>query len=82
MKLDKNKLAKTNLKRFDATTDEIDTSEIPPLGGEFFATAKWRKPKPNEKFRRDAIDLSTIEERRDESVRSLQEYLKGKNNPE
>ena len=31
-------------------TDEmIDTSDIPPLTEEFFATAKWRMPKPRVK---------------------------------
>jgi uncharacterized protein (DUF4415 family) len=38
------------LERFDAMTDDmIDTSEIPPLTEEFFATAKWRMPKPKVK---------------------------------
>jgi uncharacterized protein (DUF4415 family) len=42
-----NKPTKTNLEQFDAMTDDmIDTSEIPPLQDEFFATAKWRMPKP------------------------------------
>ena len=41
-----NKHTKTNLERLDAMTDEmIDTSDIPPLTDEFFATAKWRMPK-------------------------------------
>ena len=41
-----NKNTKTNLDRFDALTDEmIDTSDIPPLTGDFFASAKWRMPK-------------------------------------
>ena len=45
-----NKPTKTNLERFDAMTDEmIDTSDIPPLTEEFFATAKWRMPKPKVK---------------------------------
>jgi uncharacterized protein (DUF4415 family) len=45
-----NKPTKTNLERFDAMTDdEIDTSEIPLLGEEFFAAAKWRLPKPKVK---------------------------------
>ena len=45
-----NKPTKTNLERFDAMTDEmIDTSETPPLTEEFFATAKWRMPKPKVK---------------------------------
>ena len=45
-----NKPTKTNLERFDAMTDEmIDTSDIPPLTEEFFATAKWRMPKPSVK---------------------------------
>ena len=47
---DMNKPTKTNLERFDAMTDEmIDTSDIPPLTEEFFATAKWRMPKPRVK---------------------------------
>jgi len=34
------------LDRFDAMTDDmIDTSDIPPLTEEFFASAKWRMPK-------------------------------------
>ena len=38
--------SKTNLDRFDALTDEmIDTSDIPPLTEEFFASATWRMPK-------------------------------------
>ena len=41
-----NKNTKTNLARFDALTDEmIDTSDIPPLTEDFFASAKWRMPK-------------------------------------
>jgi uncharacterized protein (DUF4415 family) len=40
------KPTKTNLDRFDALTDDmIDTSEIPPLTGEFFTSAQWRVPK-------------------------------------
>ena len=43
---DMNKNTKTNLDRFDAMTDDmIDTSDIPPLTEEFFASAKWRMPK-------------------------------------
>ncbi len=41
-----NRNSKTNLDRFDALTDEmIDTSDIPPLTEDFFASAKWRMPK-------------------------------------
>ena len=41
-----NKHTKTNLDRFDAMTDDmIDTSDIPPLTDDFFASAKWRMPK-------------------------------------
>ena len=41
-----NKNIKTNLDRFDAMTDDmIDTSDIPPLTEDFFASAKWRMPK-------------------------------------
>jgi len=40
-----NKPTATNLEELDAMTDEmIDTSDIPPLGKEFFATAHWRMP--------------------------------------
>ncbi|MGC9397294.1 MAG: BrnA antitoxin family protein [Anaerolineae bacterium] len=36
---------KTNLERLDALSDEmIDTSDIPLLEEEFFATAQWRMP--------------------------------------
>jgi uncharacterized protein (DUF4415 family) len=31
------------------TDDMIDTSDIPPLTEKFFATAKWRMPKPKVK---------------------------------
>lgn len=34
------------LEHFDEVTDDmIDTSDIPPLTEEFFATAKWRMPR-------------------------------------
>ena len=37
--------SKTNWEKVDALTDDqIDTSDIPPLGESFFARAKWRKP--------------------------------------
>jgi uncharacterized protein (DUF4415 family) len=37
----------TNLEQLDAMTDDmIDTSDIPPLTEEFFATAQWRMPQP------------------------------------
>ncbi len=40
----------TNLEQLDAMTDEmIDTSDIPPLGEDFFATAHWRMPQPKVK---------------------------------
>lgn len=41
-----NRNLETNLDRFDALTDEtIDTSDIPSLTEDFFASAKWRVPK-------------------------------------
>ncbi len=47
---DSNTVTKTNLERIDAMPDEmIDTSDIPPLTEDFFATAKWRMPKPKVK---------------------------------
>jgi len=46
-----NKHTKTNLDRFDAMTDDmIDTSEIPELTEEFFASAKWRMPREKVKL--------------------------------
>jgi len=45
-----NTTIKTNLDHIDAMTDDmIDTSDIPPLTDNFFATAKWRMPKPKVK---------------------------------
>ena len=42
-----NKPTVTDLEQLDAMTDDmIDTSGIPPLTEEFFATAKWRMPQP------------------------------------
>lgn len=47
---DMNKATKTNLERLDAMSDDmIDTSDIPPLTDNFFASAKWRMPKPTVK---------------------------------
>ncbi|MEW5829530.1 MAG: BrnA antitoxin family protein [Chloroflexota bacterium] len=41
-----NKHTKTNSDRFDAMTDDmINTSDIPELTEEFFASAKWRMPR-------------------------------------
>lgn len=38
--------SKTDWPRIDQMSDEeIDTSDIPPLGDEFFAAAQWRMPK-------------------------------------
>lgn len=40
-----NKNSKTDWARLDAMTDEdIDTSDIPPLDGDFFANAELRMP--------------------------------------
>lgn len=48
------KPSETDWARIDSMTDEeIDTSDIPPLGEEFFATAQWRMPK-----RKTAVTLS------------------------
>lgn len=39
------KQSKTDWARVDAMTDEeIDTSDSPPLGDDFFARAEWRMP--------------------------------------
>jgi hypothetical protein len=44
-KNDSKNTSKTNWEKVDALTDDqIDTSDIPPLGESFFARAKWRKP--------------------------------------
>ncbi len=38
--------SETDWARIDSMTDEeIDTSDIPPLGEEFFARAQWRMPR-------------------------------------
>ncbi|MGI9105715.1 MAG: BrnA antitoxin family protein [Pyrinomonadaceae bacterium] len=48
------KPSETDWARIDSMTDEeIDTSDIPPLDAEFFATAQWRMPK-----RKTAVTLS------------------------
>jgi hypothetical protein len=40
-----NKYTKTNWELLDTMSDDqIDTSDIPPLTEEFFATAQWRMP--------------------------------------
>jgi uncharacterized protein (DUF4415 family) len=44
----------TDWARIDRMSDEeIDTSDIPPLGEEFFAKAEWRMPR-----RKTAVTLS------------------------
>jgi len=44
---DSKDISQTNWARVDALTDEeIDTSDIPPLGDDFFKKARWRKPSP------------------------------------
>jgi len=49
---DSNTITRTNLERIDAMTDDmIDTSDIPPLTEDFFATAKLRMPKPKVKVK-------------------------------
>jgi uncharacterized protein (DUF4415 family) len=48
------KPSKTDWARVDRMTDEeIDTSDIPPLGDEFFAKAEWRMPE-----KKTAVTLS------------------------
>jgi hypothetical protein len=45
------KNTKTDLDGLDAMNDDmIDTSEIPPLSDELFASAKWRMPKDKGKI--------------------------------
>jgi uncharacterized protein (DUF4415 family) len=46
--------SETDWARIDSMSDEeIDTSDIPPLGDEFFARAQWRMPR-----RKTAVTLS------------------------
>ena len=46
--------SETDWERIDSMADEeIDTSDIPPLGDEFFARAEWRMPR-----RKTAVTLS------------------------
>lgn len=52
------KPSETDWARIDSMTDEeVDTSDIPPLGDEFFAAAQWRMPK-----RKTAVTLSVDED--------------------
>ena len=51
---DLKKPSETDWARIDSLTDdEIDTSDIPPLGDEFFARAHWRMPR-----KKTAVTLS------------------------
>lgn len=48
------KPSETDWARVDGMTDEeVDTSDVPPLGDEFFAAAQWRMPR-----RKTAVTLS------------------------
>ena len=52
------KPSETDWARIDRMTDEdIDTSDSPPLGDEFFAKAEWRMPK-----KKTAVTLSVDSE--------------------
>ena len=52
------KPSKTDWARIDQMTDEeIDTSDSPPLGDDFFARAGWRRPK-----KKAAVTLSVDSE--------------------
>ncbi len=42
------------------TDEDIDTSDIPPLGDEFFAKAKWRIPE-NKKAVTLSVDSEVLE---------------------
>jgi hypothetical protein len=39
-----NNTSKTNWEKLDSLTEEIDTSDIPPLTKEFFSKSRWWKP--------------------------------------
>ena len=46
--------SETDWARIDSMSDEeVDTSDVPPLGDEFFARAEWRMPR-----RKTAVTLS------------------------
>ncbi len=50
--------SKTDWARIDRMSDEeIDTSDSPPLGDDFFATAEWRMPE-----KKTAVTLSVDSE--------------------
>ena len=52
------KQSKTDWARIDAMTDkEIDTSDSPPLGDDFFARAEWQMPE-----KKRAVTLSVDSE--------------------
>ncbi|MDS3860090.1 hypothetical protein RIF25_04630 [Thermosynechococcaceae cyanobacterium BACA0444] len=53
-------ISKTDWARIDAMTDEdIDTSDIPPLGEDFFTKAKIRMP-PNQSCVSVEVDATTL----------------------
>ena len=53
--------SKTDWARIDAMTDdEIDTSNSPELGEEFFANAQWRLPK-NKRAAMLSVDSEVLE---------------------
>ncbi len=53
--------SKTDWARIDAMTDdEIDTSDSPELGEEFFANAQWRLPK-NKRAAMLSVDSEVLE---------------------
>nr|WP_238717927.1 hypothetical protein [Petrachloros mirabilis] len=55
-------ISKTDWSRIDAMTDEdIDTSDIPPLSENFFATAKLRLPISLEATVAVRVDSQTLE---------------------
>jgi uncharacterized protein (DUF4415 family) len=55
-------ISKTDWSRVDAMTDEdIDTSDIPPLTEEFFATARLRLPISLEATVAVRVDSETLE---------------------
>ncbi len=54
-------LTKTNWARIDAMTDaDIDTSDIPPLGEEFFAKATLRMPQSTASVVAVPMDTETL----------------------
>ena len=85
---DMNDTSQTDWDRIDAMTDEdIDTSDIPPLDDDFFASAELRLPKPKKsitiRIDEDVLDWYKAQGKgyQTRMNATLRLYMKGKTTP-